>query len=168
MTSQVVVHVRCAEPRDAAALLRLKSELQVEDGGVEAFVADLNVWSQRMFGDEPYFQAMIAESGAQAVGMLTYSAKYYTGWPAAALFVQDLFVDPSFRREGIAALLLQSLAQHAIGNNIEHIELVVRADNPARGFYERIGFCAVEQAMIYIAGRAAMGKIANRTVSDKS
>ena len=57
-------------------------------------------------------------------------------------------------------LLLRGLAQHALRTEAGHIELVVRADNPARWFYERAGFIKIEEAVTYVGGRAAIERLA--------
>ena len=160
MMAVTAVHIRPAEPRDVAALLQLKGALQREEGAIEAFLPDAELWSRRMFGRDPNFAALIAEHQTTAIGLLTYNLKHYTGWPAPALFLQDIFVEPFFRRRGIALQLMRGLAKHAVAGGVEHIELVVRADNPARGFYEHIGLFAVEEAVTYIGDRVTIQSLA--------
>ena len=63
--------------------------------------------------------------------MATCSERYYTGWPEPALYVGDLFVDPAFRRRGVARALLSRVAALAITRGSPMIELTVRDDNEA-------------------------------------
>ena len=160
MNDPAAIIVRSAEPHDVAALLRMKDVLQIEDGGEDSFLAAPELWVQDMFGPERHFDAQMAEHGASPVGMLTFNLKHYTGWPAAALYVQDLFVEPPYRCKGIGLLLLRRLAQHALRTGAQHIELVVRADNPARWFFERAGFFRIEEVVTYIGGRATIETLA--------
>ena len=74
--------------------------------------------------------------------------------------MQDLFVEPVYRRGGVGRRLLRALALHAQRQNAEHIELVVRAGNPARSRYEQAGFSAVKEAITYVAGRTVIADLA--------
>lgn len=159
MKDQAVIVIRSAEPHDIPALLRMKSVLQRDDGGEHAFVANQDLWRHQLFGREKQFDAFVAEADGFLSGMLIYGLKHYSGWPCPALFLQDLFVVPCFRRRGAGMLLLQQLAQQALALQAEHIELVVRADNPARTFYEKAGFLGVPEAITYIAGHAAIEEL---------
>jgi ribosomal protein S18 acetylase RimI-like enzyme len=161
MENKAAAIIRSAEPRDFSALLRMKSALQREDGGEHAFVVNRDLWLHQMFGREKQFDALVAEADNFVFGMLIYSVRHYSGWPSPAISLQDLFVEPSFRRNGAGLLLLRQLAQRASTLQAEHIELVVRADNPARSFYENAGFLGVAEAITYIAGHAAIETLAN-------
>lgn len=154
MTERAAIVVRRAEPHDVAALLRLKVALQNEEDSAHTFAATSDQWLRQLFGKQKVFEALVANSEASVVGMLIFNLKHYTGWPTPGVNVQDLFVEPGFRRMGVGLRLLQELARCAQAYDAEHIEFVVRADNPARRFYERAGFFKIENAIIYIGGRA--------------
>jgi GNAT superfamily N-acetyltransferase len=71
---------------------------------------------------------------------------FATGIPHtdSALELEDLFVDPGHRRQGIARTLLADLAASAHRDGITHIE--VTANPHADGFYREAGFVAVGHA----------------------
>lgn len=158
-----IVIVRPAEPRDLSVMLALKYALQVEESSEHAFAPDAELWSARMFGPDRLFEALVAEHNDKVIASLIFNLKYYTGWPEPAVYVQDLFVEPAFRRNGVALQLLCHLAVHAERQNAVHMELVVNAENPARRFYEGAGFFGVEEAITYVAGRAIIADLAKRT-----
>lgn len=153
--------IRSAKPEDVDALLKLKLALQIEESSPDAFVADKALWAARMFGPERRFEALVAEHATSLIGMLVFNMKYYTGWPAPALSLDDLFVDKSFRRQGIGLLLLRRLAERAQECNAEHIELTVSVHNPARRFYESAGLMNVESAVTYVGGRQTIDALAD-------
>ena len=53
--------------------------------------------------------------------------------------VYSLAVDPSLRGRGVGGALIHALAQHVKPARTD-LSLEVRADNPARGLYEKLGF----------------------------
>lgn len=160
MNEGAAVIVRHAEPHDGAALLRLKIALQVEEGSEIAFATTADQWQLRLFGSDRYFEALVADIGSCVVGMLIFNWKHYTAWPTPALCVQDLFVEPAYRRRGVGRRLLCALALHAQRYNAEHLELVVGADNPARRLYQQAGFSDVKEAITYVAGRTVIADLA--------
>ena len=162
MNGRAAIIVRHAEPHDGAALLRLKMALQVEEGSEIAFAATADQWQLRLFGSDRYFEALVADIGSSVVGMLIFNWKHYTAWPSPALCVQDLFVEPVYRRRGVGRRLLRALALHAQHQNAEHIELVVGAGNPARRLYEQSGFSDVREAITYVAGRTVIADLAKK------
>jgi len=73
------------------------------------------------------------------------------------LYVQDIYVDPPWRGRGIGAALLGCVAALAFERGSPVVELTVRADNPARRLYRRIGFQQVDCATYVVAGPALAG-----------
>ncbi|MGO9900012.1 MAG: GNAT family N-acetyltransferase [Solirubrobacteraceae bacterium] len=71
---------------------------------------------------------------------------FATGIPHvdSALELEDLFVDPGHRRQGISRTLLADLAASALNDGITHIE--VTANPHAEDFYREVGFVAVGHA----------------------
>jgi len=160
--------VRTAEPRDIPALMRLKLLLaESEDSGhaVRASAAD---WLRDGFGPEAGFTAFVAESAGGSeyiidhliMGMATCSRRKITGWNGPVIFLQDLFVEPSHREHGIARALMARVAAYASELGSPIVELTVRADNPARNFYEHAGFVPLPQCLTYVLGGPALAALA--------
>lgn len=53
--------------------------------------------------------------------------------------MEDLYVQPNYRKHGIGRMLLGKVAKHAKEMNCKRIDLHVLAWNPARNFYEKLG-----------------------------
>lgn len=56
--------------------------------------------------------------------------------------IYSLAVDPSLRGQGVGGELIRALARH-VAANCHVLSLEVRADNPAKGLYEKLGFAHV-------------------------
>jgi ribosomal protein S18 acetylase RimI-like enzyme len=152
--------VRSAIPADVPALLRLKRELAIAEGSEVAHRATEADWLRDGFGERRRFAAFVAEQTAQAVGMVTCSERYYTGWAGSTLYVQDIYVEPSYRRCGAGRALLCCVAALAAEQGNLFIELTVAESNPARRFYRRLGFERVLDCMNYVAAGEALAKLA--------
>ena len=58
-------------------------------------------------------------------------------WTVAPVcYLEDLFVAPSFRGDGIGRLLIQDLVDRAKSNGWSRLYWHTRANNPARHLYE--------------------------------
>jgi hypothetical protein len=161
--------VRAAEPRDVPALMRLKRLLAEGEDSAQALRATAGDWLRDGFGPEAGFTALVAErepsgdiGGDSVIGMATCSQRKLTGWNGPVLLLQDLFVEPPYRCHGVARALVVRVAAMArdIGSPI--VELTVRADNPARDFYQRSGFAPLPQCLTYVLAGPALADLAAR------
>ena len=63
--------------------------------------------------------------------------------------VEDVYVAPTHRREGVATALLDAVAEWARGRDADHLTLSVNAGNDdALAFYEREGFTVKRHKMV--------------------
>jgi len=160
--------VRSAGPADVPALMRFKRALaEGEDSGhaVRASAAD---WLRDGFGIHASYTAFVAEiaGSERVVGMATCSRRTVTGWNGPVLFLQDLFVDPEFRRHGVATALAARVAAFASNIGSPIVELTVRADNPARDFYHRNGFAHLDLCLTYVLAGPALSALADRAKNE--
>lgn len=92
----------------------------------------------------------VAEEGVSLVGFATWSE-------AGGVFeLEDLFVDPGWRRRGIAAALVDRIAQVLRARGVQRLE--VTANPHAMGFYRAAGFvdCGVADTVFGTAPRMAL------------
>jgi ribosomal protein S18 acetylase RimI-like enzyme len=151
--------VRPATPADVGSLVRMKKALAVVEKAEYAVRATEQDWLRGGFGPNARFTAFIAEHEGAGIGMNTCSERYYTGWPEPTIYVVDIFVEPRYRRCGVARALLGQVAALAIARGSPMIELTVREDNPARNLYRRCGFQRVGHCVNYVAGLSTLAKL---------
>jgi predicted N-acetyltransferase YhbS len=151
--------VRAAEPRDIPALMRLKRRLAEGEDSVHAVCASETDWLRDGFGPEAGFTAFVADSG-EVIGMATCSRRKITGWTGPVIFLQDLFVEPAQRANGVARALMARVAAYANALDSPIVELTVRADNPAQQFYLRAGFQLLPQCLTYVLAGPALATLA--------
>jgi GNAT superfamily N-acetyltransferase len=155
--------VRAAQPRDVPALMRLKLLLAEAEHSAHAVCASEADWLRDGFGPNAGFTAFVAESvgaGAPVIGMATCSQRIVTGWNGPVIFLQDLFVEPAQRANGVARALMARVAAYANALGSPIVELTVRADNPAQQFYLHTGFQLLPQCLTYVLAGPALAALA--------
>ena len=127
------VTLRTARAGEAAALSRLKTRSKASHGyGPEAmatFAPGLVVAE----ADIARAWVVVGERGGSLVG---YARVERLDEPAA-VWLEDLFVDPGAQRQGVGTLLWEAAVDHA--RAVGAAELRFSADPHAVGFYERVG-----------------------------
>ena len=156
------LRVRAAQPVDIPELMRLKCLLAQGEDSLHAVRANAADWLRDGFGPNAGFTAFVAEIGDAVIGMATCSQRVITGWNGPTVFLQDLFVEPEYRKRGVARALTARVAAyaHKLGSPI--VELTVRADNPAQAFYRREGFNHLPHCMTYVLAGPALAALAER------
>ena len=157
--------VRNATPADIPALMRLKRLLAEGENSLHAVRASGADWLRDGFGPAAGFCAFVAEADGAVVGMATCSRRLITGWNGPVIFLQDLFVEPSHRRCGVARALTARVAALACELGSPIVELTVRSDNPAQEFYRRNGFAPLPQCLTYVLAGAELSALAGHDAS---
>lgn len=92
------------------------------------------------FGPRRYFNALLCYAGRAPIGVALYYFTYSSFAARPALFLEDLFVVPTARRQGAGTALLVELARIARTKGCARMEWAVLDWNaPAIRFYERLG-----------------------------
>ncbi len=135
-----MIHVRPAVPADAPLILALIRELAAYEREPDAVVATEADILRDGFGERPRFQVLIAEHGGEAAGFAFYFFTYSTWRGRPCLYLEDLFVRPSFRRNGLGLALLRALAAIAVRERCDRfVWQVLDWNAPAIAFYESLG-----------------------------
>ena len=93
-----------------------------------------------LFGLRPFAEAILARWQGQPVGFAVFFHNVSTFAGKPGLFLEDLFVKPDFRRQGIGHALLQYVAALAQARGCRRLEWIALDWNrPALDFYDRIG-----------------------------
>lgn len=138
--------IRPAMPEDVPVILGLIRALAAyehEPESAQATEADL---LRDGWGPEPRFRCLIGDwqdTAAQPpvpVAFALYFYNYSTWRGRCGIFLEDLFVQPEYRRRGIARALLIHLAQLAVRQRCGRFEWqVLDWNTPAIQFYESLG-----------------------------
>ena len=93
-----------------------------------------------LFGDRPSAEAVVAEASGQVVAFALFFTNFSTFLAKPGLYLEDLYVQPAWRAQGIGKALLQHLAALAVARGYGRFEWCVLDWNEnAIGFYRRMG-----------------------------
>jgi GNAT superfamily N-acetyltransferase len=145
------MRVREATADDAAevlAFVRAKAEFDRELG---AFGGELGTTVElirrHLFGPRPHAFALLAGEPGRAVGFALYYFRYSSFRGRPSIWLDDLFIHPPARRQGVGRLLMGRLAAVASAADCTHIAWVASASNDVgMSFYRRLGATLVHQS----------------------
>ncbi len=119
------------------ALIRALAEYEKLLDQVEA---DADSIAAALSGTPPAVAALIAEAGERAVGFALYFRNFSTFLGRQGLYLEDLFVLPDCRGQGIGRRLMQVLATEARRLGARRVDWAVLEWNaPAIAFYRAVG-----------------------------
>ena len=134
------ISVRAATVDDVELLHRFSIDLATYEDEPHAVTSTPQSLARDGFGENPQFAALIAERDGKPVGFALYTFNYSVWTAARGIFIEDIWVVPEERRGGVARALMKGLAEECAAKGYRRIDLNVLDWNPARGFYEKIGF----------------------------
>ena len=119
------------------ALIRALADYERLSHEVVSTEADLHTG---LFGPRPYAEVLLAKADDRTVGFALFFHNYSTFLGRPGIYLEDLFVLPSWRGKGIGRDLLAALARLTIERRCARLEWsVLDWNEPAIGFYRRMG-----------------------------
>jgi GNAT superfamily N-acetyltransferase len=126
------LRIRPASEPDVEQIEILKAPVQFPPQ-----IAHMRIWSMRQ-GRSTY---LVAEDNGRIVGHVWLK---YAGTERRPFFpdIEDLYIHPDYRRQGVATQLIQTCERHARARGYTRIGLAAAQDtqDPARILYARLGF----------------------------
>jgi diamine N-acetyltransferase len=135
-----VLTLRPAVPTDAALILDYIRELAEYEREPEAAVATEADIRRYAFSEDPLVKVTMAEWDGRPAGCAIWFLNFSTWEGKPGIYLEDLFVRPAFRRNGIGKALLKHLAALAVEEGwTRFVWQVLDWNTPAIEFYESLG-----------------------------
>lgn len=132
------IHVRDAQPRDAAAVAAMCNDLNVLTG-MEAAEMTAEAVVRDLIGGHG-LGLIVAELDGRLAGYALFHLSYETAYAARGLFICDLYVLQPARRHGVGRALMEHLARRSAADGGRYLWWVVNPDNDrATAFYDTVG-----------------------------
>lgn len=136
--------IRRAAMDDAEAMARLLRALNDEPG-----LAPERITPQRVAHDligDPRATVLVAEHRGELSGLATAHPSYNSGQSRWGLFLNDLYVAPDARRQGLGRALVAAMAAEAARQGCDHLWWNAdEGDALAHGFHRSL---VVEEAVV--------------------
>ncbi|OBI86974.1 GNAT family N-acetyltransferase [Mycobacterium asiaticum] len=130
-------HATAADVSDIAAMIHELAEF--EHAADECSVTE-NQLSAALFGDSPTVRGHVAEIEGEIAAMALWFLNFSTWDGVPGIYLEDLYVRPSFRRRGLARALLATLAGECIRNGYTRLSWAVLNWNvDAIALYDGVG-----------------------------
>jgi GNAT superfamily N-acetyltransferase len=146
-----------ATPADVPVLMTLIGELaEFERLAHEVAVTEASL-HEALFGPRPAVETVLARVDGEAAGFALFFHNFSTFIGRRGLFLEDLYVRPAFRGQGVGKGLLVRVARLAAARGCGRMEwAVLNWNRRAIGFYESLGARPVNDWTIYRLDRAAL------------
>jgi len=136
----VKIQITEATERDVAVILDLIRQLAEYERLADRVTATEEQLRRTLFGSRPAAEVLLAAAGGETVGFAVFFHNYSTFLAKPGLYLEDLFVKPHARGQGIGTALLARLAQLAVDRDCGRVEWAVLDWNePSIRFYESLG-----------------------------
>lgn len=133
--------LRSANPEDISAILGLIKELADYERAADQVQANEEDLLQHGFGTHPSFEVYLAEitqsNQKRIVGFALFFKKFSTWTGKNTLHLEDLYVQPQYRNQGIGKALFAKLAAICVERDYQRYEWnVLDWNQPAIEFYQ--------------------------------
>lgn len=133
--------IRPARPDDAEALIGMMRALAAFEGYLPRFRVTARDLHVRAFGPGAQCGIVVAhEADGRLAGYAVWLVQAFTYDLRPNLTLKELFVDPAYRKRGVAADLLAAVRREAERIGAGHVAwLVLPANDAAKRLYRRFG-----------------------------
>jgi GNAT superfamily N-acetyltransferase len=151
-----MIDIRSATADDAALILALIRELATYEKLAHEVVATEATVRETLFGARPAAEALIASVDGVPAGFAIFFSNYSTFLARPGIYLEDLFVKPTFRRRGVGRALFVQVARLAVERRCGRFEWSVLDWNaPAIAFYRSLGALPMSEWTVFrLTGQA--------------
>lgn len=155
------LRIRDAERADVELLFSRIGELaEYEEAGARV-LGTPELLEEALFGPSPVAEAVIAELAGHAVGHALFFTTFSTWLCLPGLWLEELYVSPRHRREGVGEALLAHVAGLAVRRGYGRLDwAVLNWNTPALNFYEKLGATVLDEWHLHRLDGAALEQAA--------
>ncbi|MGY8813647.1 MAG: N-acetyltransferase family protein [Gammaproteobacteria bacterium] len=161
------IQIRAATENDSSLILKFVKELARYEKAEHEVVATVESIKNSIFCENANSHAIICSLDEKPIGFAIYFFNYSTWLGKKGLYLEDLFVSPEHRQQGIGKALFKYIANIAITQDCGRFEWSVLTWNqPAIEFYKSFGAEPQSEWVTYRLSGTALQKSANGITND--
>jgi GNAT superfamily N-acetyltransferase len=159
--------IRAAEERDTEAIFELILGLAAYEHLSDRVTGNSELLRSHLFGDRAYAEAIVAELGDLTIGFALFFPTYSTFLTQPGIHLEDVFVQPEYRRQGVGKALMTAVAKIAHDRGCGRLEWSVLDWNQnAIEFYQRLGATVLPDWKTCRMGAETLAEIAMKPQID--
>jgi GNAT superfamily N-acetyltransferase len=156
--------IRRARPDEAGLVLSLVCELADYEKLLHEVEATEAMIGAALFGSNPRLFCDIAEWNGEVAGFAVWFINFSTFSGRSGIYLEDLFVRPARRGNGIGKALLSHLAKECLANGWSRLQWsVLDWNTPSIEFYQSLGAQLMDEWTVCRLGGPALIALAQGT-----
>ena len=165
MTPALDVRIVPATEKDTPVILSLIKGLADYERLAHEVEATAEGIHESLFGDWPAAEVVLAYVGSDVAGFALFFHNFSTFLGRPGIYLEDLFVRPEARGQGVGRRLLAELAKLARERDCGRLEWAVLDWNePAIAFYRKLGAVPMDEWTVFRLTGSALDKVADGNV----
>jgi GNAT superfamily N-acetyltransferase len=162
-----MLKIRSAQEKDIDAIFDLVQGLAAYEKLTDRVTGNTELLRSHLFGDRVYAEVIIAELEDLAIGFALFFPTYSTFLTQPGLYLEDVFVRPEYRRQGVGKALMTSVANIAHDRGCGRLEWsVLDWNQPAIEFYQSLGAAVLPEWRICRMTVEMLAEIATKSQND--
>jgi GNAT superfamily N-acetyltransferase len=142
--------VRPIRPDDVPAVVRLVRELADYEQALHEVHLTEEQLADCLFGDAPALFGHVAEQDGEVVGIALWFLNFSTWRGTHGIYLEDLYVRPEHRGNGLGKELLRTLAEVCVQRGYSRLEWSVLDWNaPSIDFYKAAGAVPMDEWTVF-------------------
>ncbi|MET8760857.1 GNAT family N-acetyltransferase [Lentzea sp. NPDC004782] len=152
--------IRRVEPRDVDAVVELVHELALYERAPEQCHLTSEQLHTALFGPAPALFGHVAEVDGQVVGIALWFLNFSTWDGVHGIYLEDLYVTPGQRGNGLGKKLLETLARECVAKGYTRLQWsVLNWNEPSIRFYESLGAVPMDEWTVMRVADEALQKL---------
>jgi len=142
--------IRAIRPEEVSAVHELMRQFAIFDGHGDEFKITEDHLFEAYFDPAPIIHCIVALVDNEIIGFINYWYSFSSYKMRRCLWIEDAFINESYRGRGIGKDLFLRIKQISQDNHCARVEWLVRQNNPAgKRFYDRLG-AHVDEGTIHV------------------
>jgi GNAT superfamily N-acetyltransferase len=159
-----MLKIRPAQAEDVDTIFELILGLAKYEQLTEQVTGSSDLLRSHLLGTKPYAESIVAELDTKIVGFGLFFHTYSTFLTQPGLHLEDVFVLPEYRRQGIGKALMMSVAKIAFDRGCGRLEWsVLDWNQPAIDFYQSLGATILPEWKICRMTAETLAEIATKS-----
>jgi GNAT superfamily N-acetyltransferase len=162
-----MLKIRSAREQDIDVIFELIKGLAEFENLSDRVTGNTELLRSHLFGERPYAEVIVAELDERAIGFALFFYSYSTFLTQPGLYLEDVFVRPEYRRQGVGKALMTTVAKIAHDRGCGRLEWSVLDWNQnAIEFYQSLGATVLPEWRICRMTVETLAEIATRSQND--